>query len=111
MICHLCGCVSLGTLHTHSSVMIEGYNIYRNDRNQQGGGVAFYVKETIPDPIIKIKSDSLEIICLEVAPKNGKSFYVICWYRPPTNEIDISTFEKVRDIIKKLEQDEKRYKL
>ena len=87
--------------------MIEGYNIYRNYRNQQGGGGAFYVKETMPDPIIKVKSDSLEIICLEIAPKKGKSFYVISWYRPPTNEIDISTFEKIRDIIKELKQDEK----
>ena len=30
-----------------------------------------------------------------------------CCHRPPTNEIDISTFEKIRDIIKELEQDEK----
>ena len=32
---------------------------------------------------------------------------MISWYRPPTNEIDISTFEEIRDIIKELEQDEK----
>ena len=38
---------------------------------------------------------------------NVKSFYVICWYRPPTNEIDISIFEKIWDIINELEQDEK----
>ena len=72
-----------------------------------GGRVTFYVKETKLDPIIKVKGDSLEIICLEIAPKNGKSFYVICWYRAPTNEVDMSTFEKVRETIEKLEQDEK----
>ena len=43
------GCLVQGS-HQRASI----YKIYRNDRNQQGGGVAFHVKETIPDPIIKV---------------------------------------------------------
>ena len=74
--------------------------------NDRGQG-CFLCKRNKLDPIIKLKGDSLEIICLEIAQKNGKSFYVICWYRAPTNEVDMSTFEKVREAIEKLEQDEK----
>ena len=44
---------------------INGYNIYRNDRNANGGGVAIYVKESLSEPTVKIKSDKLELVALE----------------------------------------------
>ena len=32
-----------------SSLSIEGYKIFRRNRDEQGGGVAIYLKEQIPD--------------------------------------------------------------
>ena len=40
-----------------SDVNINGYNIYRNDRNAKGGGVTIYVKESLSEPTVEIKSD------------------------------------------------------
>ena len=54
-----------------------------------------------------MKSDTLELLVLELAIKHSKSFYLACWYRPPTSGIDIQTFEKLRNELKILDQDEK----
>ena len=62
--------------------------------------------EKKPELIFKVKSDSLENTCLEMSPKIGKSFYVICWYRL-SNDVEMSTFEKIREVIQKPEQDGK----
>lgn len=50
-----------------SMVSIEGYRIYRKDRDGNGGGVAMYVKESLPEPTIKLTTDKLELIALEVS--------------------------------------------
>ena len=89
------------------AISIEGYKIFRHDRDEKGGGVAIYLKEQIPDPLQVIKSDTLELLCLEVKPNKGKSFYVISWYRPPTGETDTASFESLREFLKKLDSDEK----
>ena len=71
------------------AISIEGCKIFRQDRDEKGGGAAIYVKEQIPDPL------------------QGKSFYVISWYRPPTGETDTVSFENLREFLKKLDRDEK----
>ena len=40
---------------TDSMVSIEGYRIFRNDRDANGGGVAIYVKNSLPEPKVKLK--------------------------------------------------------
>ena len=42
-----------------AEVSIEGYKIFRNDRNANGGGVAIYVKDTLPEPKIKQNCDNI----------------------------------------------------
>ena len=90
-----------------SDVSIAGYKIFRNDRDLNGGGVAIYVKENFPEPSVKLKSDSLELLVLELASKNSKSFFVACWYRPPTSGVDIQAFENLRNELKNLDHTEK----
>ena len=51
-----------------SDVNVHGYNIYRNYRDSNSGGVAIYVKESLPGPTVKIVTDKLEIIELEFNP-------------------------------------------
>lgn len=38
----------------NSELSIEGYNIYRRDRNTNGGGVAIYIENHIP---VKVRMD------------------------------------------------------
>ena len=85
-----------------SEVNINGYNIFRNDRDINGGGVEIYVKASLPEPKVRIKSDNLELISLEIAPKHAKSFLVVCWHRPPT--ADDVAFENFREILKNLDK-------
>ena len=92
---------------TDNEVKIDGYNIFRRDRNRNGGGVAIYVKESLPPPVIKLKSDTLELISLEIKQNHAKPFLVVCWYRPPTDGVDDTAFENLRHVSIDLEKENK----
>ena len=67
-----------------SVLFMEGYRIYRKDRDGNGRGVAMYVKESLPEPTIKLTRDKLELIALEVSPSDhARPFVIVCWYCPP----------------------------
>ena len=54
-------------------VIINDHIIYRNDPNPNWGGeVAIYVKNGLPEPVIKIKSNESELLALEFSPDHGK---------------------------------------
>ena len=91
-----------------SEVSIHGYRIYRNDRDSNGRGVKVYVRENLPEPIVKIKSDNkVELISLEVSQNiHAKSLHLVCWYRPPTAGVDEFAFN-LREILKGLDRAEK----
>ena len=55
-------------------LVTEGCKIFHNDRDTFGGGVAIYVKDSLPEPTIELKSDKLELLSLKIKPKNAKSF-------------------------------------
>ena len=88
-------------------VTIPGYKIYRNDRNKNGGGVAIYVKDDLPEPKIRLKSSNLELLCLEFTPRHAKAFFVIAWYRPPTSAVDNPSFEAFREVLKCLDAEDR----
>ena len=59
-------------------VKINGYDIFRADRNRAGGGVALYVKTAINANLQQdLVSDDLEVICLEIKRAKSKPFFVI----------------------------------
>ena len=70
-------------------IHIDGYQIFRNDRNLISGGVAFYVT----DVKVKLKSDELGLLCLEITPCNAKGMFLLSWYRPPTPDTDKTSFD------------------
>ena len=79
-------------------VSLSGYKIYRNDRDTNAGGVALYVKEDyVPEPIVRIKSNVLELLVLGFTPEFGKPFFVVCWYRPPTSADEVAFKKPKRD--------------
>ena len=60
-----------------NKIHISGYNIIRNDRNRNGGGVIMYLKQCLSfternDLVV----DSLEMICVEIKKPYNKSFLV-----------------------------------
>ena len=48
--------------------------IFLNNRDTNGGGVAIYVKDSLPEPTIELKSDKLELLPLNFKPKKAQSF-------------------------------------
>ena len=79
-----------------------------HDRDTSGGGVAIYVKDTLSHQKREdIRDPNLEIIGIEITPRHAKSYIVLCWYRPPTEGTDVSTFEALTNIIKKLDAEGK----
>ena len=57
-------------------------------------------REGITDP-------KLEILGIEVTPKHAKAFVILCWYRPPTPDIDNCSFEALARIIRKIDAESK----
>ena len=57
-------------------LQIDGYRFARHDRNRDGGGVGFYISNTI---VADVREDlpyfSLEAQCIEVKPVKAKSFF------------------------------------
>ena len=73
-------------------IAIDDYSLKRCDRNRNGGGVALYVKNTVNfKPREDFPNKSLELISIEVEPKNSLPFIILGWYRPPSNPV--SCFE------------------
>jgi hypothetical protein len=67
-------------------VEIQGYNIYRRDRNAKGGGAAVYIQNHIP---VKLREDlmlnTVEVIWLQVHLPHLKPILVGSCYRPSVN--------------------------
>ena len=76
-------------------IYVINYSIVRFDRNRCGGGVAMYIKNTIPYLERRdLVFDNLEMICVEITWQNCKPILVTTWYQPPTADLDIfSNFE------------------
>ena len=87
-------------------VNVEGYKFGRLDRNRNGGGVAFYCKDTVQ---CDVRNDSprstLELVCVEITPPKAKSYVVILWYRPPNNPMD--DFDKLEQCLQFFESEGK----
>ena len=70
-------------------VNLEGYNIVRRDRNKHGGGVCFYLRNTITFcRQYQLENDDLELIALEIQKANSCPFLIDTWYRPPNTPLD-----------------------
>ena len=61
----------------------------------------------MPDVRVKLKCDELELLCLEITPRNAKSMFLLSWYRPPTSDTDKTAFNSLREILRQLEREDK----
>ena len=74
-----------------TSVAIQGYNIYRRDKNAYGGGVAVYIQSHIHVMIREdLMSSVIEVLWLQVHLAYLKTFLLGCFYRPPSEKQSVS---------------------
>ena len=61
----------------HSDLLqVDGYRFVRHDRNRDGGGVGFYISNTVfADVRDDLPSFSLEVRCIEVKPVKSQIFF------------------------------------
>ena len=89
-------------------VRVDGYDIYRNDRDASGGGAALYVNSSLPHHRRDDVTDpQLEILGAEITPKHAKSFVILSWYHPPTPGVDTCSFEALTRLIKRIDSEGK----
>ena len=87
---------------------IDRYEIYRNDRDNSGGGIAMYVRSNLPHHCREdITDPNLEILGIEITPNHARSYVVLCWYRPPTSGIDNTKYEALTKILEKIDAEGK----
>ena len=59
------------------SIAINDFTLKRLDRNEHGGGIAFYIKDTINYKVLdNLPEHSIELICLEIFPKKAQPFFL-----------------------------------
>ena len=68
-----------------SAFKINGYKMFRKDRDRFVGGLVFYVNDQIPSNVLSLESIpiDIELILLEFTVKNQRSLCVGI-YRPPS---------------------------
>ena len=83
-------------------VNIPNYDIIRNDRNRNGGGVCIYVRNKISYcNLSHTIPDTLEAVVIEIHKPNSRPFIVYTIYRPPNSTVDI--FGKIEYFISKFD--------
>ena len=86
--------ISINETHLDSTinnfeVNIPGFSLYRNDRNRHGGGVAFYVRETISHTLrADLSMPDIESLWVEVNSPDGTSYLLCSMSRPPSASHD-----------------------
>ena len=90
-----CGCVVFGLSESwldntvsDVEVDVQGFEIFRKDRNRKGGGVLVYVSKALrPCRRFDLELDGFEAVWIEIRHKR-KRMLVCNLYRPPTSNID-----------------------
>ena len=73
-------------------VCISGYNLIRNDRNRNGGGVACYIRNDLCFNRRNVFSDSLEHVFFDILIPKTKPISIGIFYRPPNANNFFETF-------------------
>ena len=69
----------------NQQLKLNGYKMFRKDRDRLGGGLVFYVNEQIPRNVLSLGSIpmDIELILLEFTVKNQR-WLCVGIYRPPS---------------------------
>lgn len=65
-----------------SQFAIDGYNMFRRDRKKGGGGIMVYIRKSIPSHRIRVKSNEVEAILIDI--QLGQQYMsLLCANKPP----------------------------
>ena len=71
---------------SNDEVNIDGYSLYRKDREHPAGGVALYVKSSIPHEFSSelTEKSNIEAVWVKIMVNNVSPFIVCSFYRKPS---------------------------
>ena len=72
----------LDSSYTNTQFEVPGYRLYREDRNQHGGGIILYVRSDIPSRRVNIDLTHGENVTIELTVNKSK-WLISSIYRPP----------------------------
>ncbi|XP_032237174.1 uncharacterized protein LOC116618025 [Nematostella vectensis] len=97
----------LDDTYTDDELKIHGYDIFRKDRNRDGGGVCVYIRSSINCVNRKeIVPEDVEAVCLEIRKPNSRPFIVSVVSRP---ESPIEYFNRFEELIKAVDDEDKEH--
>ena len=71
-----------------SEVSLQGYKLFRLDRNRHGGGVLMYIDTSLPCKLLVCGGlHELEFIAISISLKSN--FCVSLFYQPPSSPVSI----------------------
>ena len=78
---------------------LNGYRIFRSDRSTHAGGVAIYIKDSIPTSLklVNTNNSDIEYVFIEIK-SNGQILLVGCTYRPNKNICLIDYMSKIESL-------------
>ena len=78
-------------------ISINGYNWIGRDRNRHGGGIGFYIRDTLNYSVRSdLNNTQIEVLTIEVSKYKTKPFLVTTWYRWPNTPVEsFQKFEKL----------------
>lgn len=79
----------LNSYFQDSELIINGYSIYRKDRNKFGGGVTIYIHCHFPCKVrYDLIKDNIEAIWIQMHLPHLKPFLAGCCYRAPNSNVE-----------------------
>ena len=83
------------------SIAIQGYSWISKNRNRSGGGVGFFIRDSINfRPRTDLNDLEIEILTIQISKQNVKPFLITTWYRPRNDPIDtLYRFENCLQLI------------
>ena len=79
-----------------NEIKIDGYDLYRLDRNRHGGGVLVFVNEDIEShPLKHLTNSKHESLWLKVSLKKTKPIFFAVVYRPPSKSSDLDNTDQL----------------
>ena len=78
-------------------ISINGYNWIGRDRNRHGGGIGFYIRDTLNYSVRSdLNNTQIEVLTIEISKYKTKPFLATTWYRPPNTPVEsFQEFEKL----------------
>ena len=85
---------------------VYGYKLIKKDRSPRGGGIAFYVRDSLNFILRQdLPTHSLELACIKIRPQRSRPFIIISWYRPLNSHV--SCFEMLENVLSFLDKEGK----